>query len=61
MGVTWLEQEVLFFTGPRRGKGEKQRGGGSHHEGRGTMVRRNSKHLRYTTGEVARPAVGRVD
>lgn len=39
--------------------GEEERG--ERGEGQKSMPRRNSKCLGYITGEVARPAFGRVD
>jgi hypothetical protein len=44
--------------GVRRDTEEKGEEGDRGHE---DMARRNNKHLGYTVGEVARPAVARVD
>ena len=61
-GVTWLEEEKKR-QGKKERKNRKEEAAVMRGEEPGTrnLARRNSKYLGYTTGEVARPAVRRVD
>ena len=56
-GVTWLEERDQEEEEKTRGEEEATWGEMDCEH----MARRNSKYLGYTTGEVARPAVRKVD